>query len=297
MANSPFRAGYVAIVGRPNVGKSTLLNALVGEKLSIVTAKAHTTRHRLLGALNHENFQAIFIDTPGHARRTAKALHRMMARTYRQAVDDADLVFLVVEARGLKRDDHALIEALADIRDRTILVINKIDQLQQRSRLLPFLEDLKRHNFLAYVPICATRADALGGLIEALVANLPEGPPLFPLDFTTDKDMRFRAAELIREKLFNQLHQEIPYGLTVEIEAMRRSDGGRWEFNAIIWIERESHKPIVIGKAGRVLKSVGRDARLELSEILSERVHLELWIKIREHWSDNVHELIRLGYD
>ena len=292
------RLPVVAVVGRPNVGKSTLLNALVGEKLSIVSAKPHTTRHRVLGVLNSGPMQAVFIDTPGHARRTAKALHRMMARSYRQAVEDADLILLVVEATGLRRDDHALIEALADVRRRTVLVVNKIDRLKPRSNLLPLLDELGKLDFLAYVPVSATRGENVTALIDTLRSCLPEGPPLFPPEFKTDKDLRFRAAEIIREKLFAQLHQEVPYGLTVEIESIERmADDDRLVVGGLIWVERESHKPIVIGKAGRVLKSIGAEARVELNALFGERVHLNLWIKVREHWSDNERELRRLGFE
>lgn len=291
------RSGFVAIVGRPNVGKSTLLNAIVGEKLSIVSAKPHTTRHRVLGVLNSGTMQAVFIDTPGHARRTAKALHRMMARTYRQAVEDADLILLVVEATGLRRDDHVLIDALAGMRNRTILVINKIDRLGSRDLLLPLLDAVGKIGFLEYVPVSATRRENVAALIDTLRAHLPEGPPLFPPDFRTDKDVEFRAAEIIREKLFARLHQEVPYGLTVEIESIDRLDDDRLEVGGLIWVERESQKPIVIGKSGSLLKSVGTDARVELAELFGQRVHLNLWIKVREHWSDNERELRRLGYD
>lgn len=292
------RSGFVAIVGRPNVGKSTLLNALVGEKLSIVSARPHTTRHRVLGVLNEGAMQAVFIDTPGHARRTAKALHRLMARTFRQAVEDADLILLLVEATGLKRDDHALIDALAGMRGRIVLVVNKIDRLGSRSSLLPLLDELGKLDFVAYVPVSAARGENLPALIDTLRSHLPEGPALFPPEFRTDRDVKFRAAEIIREKLFAQLSQEVPYGLTVEIESIERADDDdRLVVGGLIWVERESHKPIVIGKSGRILKAAGTEARIELGELFGERVHLNLWLKVREHWSDNERELRRLGYD
>ena len=291
------RSGFVAIVGRPNVGKSTLLNALLGEKLSIVSAKPHTTRHRILGILNRPGLQAAFIDTPGHARRSGKALHRAMARTYRQAVEDADLVVLVMEATGIARGDRELFDALADIRERTVLVINKIDMLKGRTPLLPLLAELEAYGFRDYVPVSALTMRNLEPLIDVIASALPEGPPLYPPEFRTDKGVAFRAAEIIREKLFEALHQEVPYGLTVEIETIEKSASGRVEINALIWIERDSHKPIVIGKGGRLLKSVGTAARHDIAALLGESVHLNLWIKVREHWSDNERELRRLGYD
>ena len=296
MAEAVQCSGYVAIIGRPNVGKSTLLNALVGQKLSIVSAKPHTTRHRVLGVLNRPGLQAVFIDTPGHARRSAKALHRLMARTYRQAVEDADLILLVVEATRIRREDRELFEALAEFRGRTVLILNKIDLLKSRDGLLPLLQELSAFGFRDYLPVSALGADNLGPLVDVIAEGLPEGEPLYPPDFSTDKDFRFRAAEIIREKLFQRLHQEVPYGLTVEIEAIEETDE-QVRIDGLIWVDRQSHKPIVIGSNGRVLKSVGTDARVEISELLGERVHLNLWLKVREHWSDSERELRRLGFD
>lgn len=290
-------SGAVAIVGRPNVGKSTLLNALIGQKISIVSEKPHTTRHRILGVLNHEGGQAVFIDTPGHARRSQHALHRLMARAIHQALDVCDLAVLVIEAKRVTAEDRQLIELLSDRADKTILVVNKIDQLKARMELLPRLRELEKTPFLAYVPVSAKSGENLAALVDTIIENLPIGPALYPVDMTTDRDLRFRASEVIREKLFQQLHQEVPYGLTVEIEHFQRGDDGRWLVHGLIWLEREGHKPIVIGKEGQVLKRVGRDARLELTELLGDRVHLELWVKIREHWSDNERELQRLGFD
>lgn len=292
------RSGYVAIVGRPNVGKSTLLNALVGEKISIVTPKPHTTRHRILGILNRDGNQAVFVDTPGHAARTGRAMHRLMARAIHQAIEDCDLMLLVVDARRFTDEDEKLAELLRPRFDRTLLVLNKIDLLKPRSRLLPMLDELgKRYPFAAFVPISASRRENLDGLLAELFARLPPGPPLFPPEMKTDRDLAFRAAEIVREKLMYALRQEVPYGLGVEIEHLAKTEDDRWLVHALIWLERESHKPIVIGKGGEVLKNVGREARLELCELLGGRVHLEMWVKVREHWSDSERELKRLGFD
>jgi GTP-binding protein Era len=292
------RSGYVAIVGRPNVGKSTLLNALVGEKISIVSPKPHTTRHRILGILNRDGHQAVFVDTPGHAARTQRAMHRLMARAIHQAVEDCDLILFVVDARGMTDEDEKLAEMLRPRFDRTLLVLNKVDTVKPRSRLLPMLERLaKEYPFAAFVPISATRRDNLDGLLAELFSRLPPGPPLFPPEMKTDRDLAFRSAEIIREKLMHVLHQEVPYGLGVEIEHIAKTEDERWLVHALIWLERESHKPIVIGKGGEVLKQVGREARLELCDLLGGRVHLEMWVKVREHWSDSERELKRLGFD
>lgn len=300
--NKAFRCGYVAIVGRPNVGKSTLLNALIGEKVSIVSAKPHTTRHRILGVLNRESHQAVFVDTPGlqpGARKDPKrALHRLMARAIHQAVEDADVILMVVEAGKLTREDRRLAELLAEKTDKTLLVLNKMDTVRAREELLPILEAAaKEFPFAAFVPVSARKSMNLEGLVEDILDRLPEGPALFPPDMSTDRTTNFRIAEIIREKLLSSLHQEVPYGLTVDVEYLGRSEEDQWLIHAVIWIERANHKAIVIGKGGRVLKGVGQAARLELIELLGDRVHLELWVKVREHWSDNERELQKLGFD
>jgi GTP-binding protein Era len=292
-----FRSGHVALLGRPNVGKSTLLNALVGHKISIVTAKPHTTRHRILGALNRPHGQAVFIDTPGFARDSGRVLHRLMARALRQSLEDADLVVLVTEAQRPSDVDTDLIREVIESGRPAILVINKIDRLASRDALLPRIDALKEYPFLEFIPVSARSGTNLGALEEAIMRHLPPGPAFYPQDFTTDRSETFRAAEIIREKLMSSLHQEIPYGIAVEIESMQRAEPGQRDVHAVIWIERASHKAIVIGKGGSVLKRVGREARLELNRLFGERVHLKLWVKLREHWSDNVEELKRLGFD
>lgn len=287
----------MALLGRPNVGKSTLLNALVGEKISIVTAKPHTTRNRILGVLTREDGQAVFIDTPGFSRQTGRVLHRLMARSLNQTRADADLIVLVTEANRPVDADQELLREISASQTPAILVINKIDRLKGRDALLPRLAELQQYPFRDYVPVSARNGDNLPRLIAAIMQALPPGPAMFPADFKTDLGDTFRAAEIIREKLMTDLHQEIPYGIAVQIESMRELDDGRLEIRAVIWIERESQKAIVIGKQGQLLKRIGRAARLELNELLKKRVHLELWVKLREHWSDNAEELKRLGYD
>lgn len=291
------RCGFVAIVGRPNVGKSTLLNALVGEKLSIVTDKPHTTRQRVLGVLNRGNDQAVFIDTPGHARRTKRALHRLMARQIHQALEDCDVALLVVEADRLTSQDRALIEMLEGKLDRTFLVLNKLDALPSKTALLPTLDQLSGKPFAAFLPISARTGDNLERLVEQIFAHLPVGPKQFPNGMITDRDLAFRIGETIREKLMTLVHQEVPYGMTVEVEHLGRNDEGQRLVHALIWIERESQKKIIIGKGGAVLKEAGTLARQELRQLLGERVHLELWVKVREHWADSERELQRLGFE
>ena len=279
------------------MGKSTLLNALVGEKVSIVSAKPHTTRHRILGVLNNNTDQAVFIDTPGHARRDGRALHRLMSRVIHQSVEDCDLILLVVEATRRGGQDTSLIELLGERVARTIIVLNKVDLVKDKANLLPVLKALGQYPCLSFVPLSAKSGKNLSSLRDEIFKNLPEGAPMFPLNVATDRDMRFRAAEIIREKLLENLHQEIPYGLTVEVEHLHQSEDNRWLAHGLIWLERATHKPIVIGKQGQLLKRVGTAARIEISEMLGDRVHLELWVKIREHWSDSERELQRLGFD
>src|SRR5690606_26298263 len=222
---------------------SSDLNALVGEKISIVTPKPHTTRHRILGILNRNGSQAVFVDTPGHAARSERAMHRLMARVIHQAIEDCDLILLVVDARRLTDEDEKLAELLRPRFDRTLLVLNKIDLLKPRSRLLPILDDVaKRYPFAAFVPVSATRRENLDVLLGELFSRLPPGPPLFPPEMKTDRDLAFRAAEIVREKLMYALRQEVPYGLGVEIEHIAKTEDDRWLVHALIWLERESHK-------------------------------------------------------
>jgi GTPase len=289
--------GLIAIVGRPNVGKSTLLNALIGEKISIVTDKPHTTRQRVLGVLNRGADQAVFVDTPGHARRTKRALHRLMARQIHQAVEDCDVVLLVVEGKDVRADDHALMDMLASKLDRTLLVVNKIDAVASKAQLLPVLQKLSVLPFAALIPISAKTGENLGRLTDEIFVRLPEASWMFPKGMVTDRDLAFRIGEVIREKLMTLLHKEVPYGLTVEVEHLGHNEEGQRVVHALIWLERESQKSIVIGKGGGVLKQAGTEARQELRELLGERVHLELWAKVREHWADNERELQRLGFD
>ena len=291
------RCGFVAIVGRPNVGKSTLLNALIGQKLSIVTDKPHTTRQRVLGVLNRGPDQAVFIDTPGHARRSKRALHRLMARQIHQALEDCDLALLVVEAGGLRAQDRELMDVLGERLNQTFVIVNKIDALASKTEMLPLLEKLAERPFAAFLPVSARTGENLDRLATQIFEHLPGGPQLFPLGMITDRDLAFRIAEVIREKLMTRLHQEVPYGLTVEVEHVGTNPEGQRLVHALIWLERESQKKIVIGKHGGVLKQAGTEARQELRQLLGERVHLELWVKVREHWADNERELQRLGFD
>ncbi|MEE8344948.1 MAG: GTPase Era [Woeseiaceae bacterium] len=291
------RCGFVAVVGRPNVGKSTLINAIIGSKVSIVTPKPQTTRHRILAVYTRNDSQIIFVDTPGLHRGAAKTINRMMNRTAASALADADLILFVSEANRWTVEDQDVLDRLKESPVPAIALLNKIDKVHPKEELLAVLSAMsERHTFDEVLPISAKLNDNLDRLVELIPAYLPESPALYPEEMITDRSESFQIAELIREKLTLLLRQEIPYGLTVEIEQMKKEPGGVG-INAIIWVERNSQKGIVVGKGGNVLKKVGRSARLELKERLGVPVHLELWVKVKDSWADSEKELLRLGYE
>ncbi len=290
-------SGYVAIVGRPNVGKSTLINALVGEKISITTPKPQTTRHRILGVLTQGPRQAVLVDTPGLQQDTKRAIHRLMTRTVHQALADADVIVLVVEAGRLEKQDEFLIRLASESGMPLVLVVNKIDRVTPRERLLPYLQRLgEAGDFTAIVPVSAKSGENLPELARCILDAVPAGPRLFPEGMRTDRDQAFRVVEIIREKLMLRLHQEVPYGISVELEHMRPVGQG-WLLHAVVWVERDAHKAIVVGRGGRVMKDVGGAARAELSRLLGGPVHLELWVKVRKHWADSERTLRQMGLD
>ena len=251
-----------------------------------------------MGIINRGDAQAVFIDTPGLQRDKRKALYRLMARSVGQAIGDADVVVMLLDVTRTTDEDRRLWSMLADRADATIVVLNKIDLLERRMVLLERLQKVaEAFPAAAFVPISARKGVNLDALAAEIFARLPAGPWLFPADMTTDKDLRFRIAETIREKLLTALHDEIPYGLAVEVEHIGKNEDDQAVVHALIWLERESHKAIVIGKQGRVLKAVGRAARLDLNELLGSRVHLELWVKVRQGWADSERELSRLGFE
>ncbi|MGH8134453.1 MAG: GTPase Era [Steroidobacteraceae bacterium] len=292
-----FRSGVAALVGRPNVGKSTLLNALVGEKLSIVTPRPQTTRHRILGICNLPGAQVAFVDTPGLHRTAGRALNKAMNRTAAAALADADLVVLVVEAPLWAAEDELVLSRIARSGRPAIVAVNKIDRVRPRERLLPYLAALAaRHAFLAIVPVSALKADNIDDLRDTIAAHLPASPALFPEGELTDRAPAFRIAEMIREKLTLELNQEVPYGIAVEVERLTEEEH-RLVVDAAVWVDRAGQKPIVIGAKGERLKRVGRAARLALNGLLGRRVHLNLWVKVRENWADNARSLKELGVE
>jgi GTP-binding protein Era len=296
-AGPDFRCGFAALVGRPNVGKSTLLNALVGQKLSIVTPRPQTTRHRILGVLSSAQAQIAFVDTPGLHAQAGRALNQAMNRTATAALEGADLAVLVLEAPHWTSEDELALARVVQAQRPAIAAVNKIDRVRPRERLLPYLGELAaRHEFLAIVPVSALKAENIQDLRDTIARHLPCSQALFPLDQLTDRGTPFRIAEMIREKLTLELNQEVPYGIAVEVERLAHEDG-QLMVDAAIWVDREGQKPIVIGAHGARLKRVGRSARLALNELLGERLHLNLWVKVRENWADNARALRELGLE
>jgi GTP-binding protein Era len=295
--DAEFRSGFAALVGRPNVGKSTLLNALVGQKLSIVTPRPQTTRHRIVGISHLPHAQIAFVDTPGLHHHGSRALNRAMNRTAATSLNDADLVVLVVEAGKWTAEDDLALERVAASKLPAIAAVNKIDQVRPRERVLPYIAELaKRHEFVAVVPLSALKSDNVEALRKTIAEHLPVAPAMYADDELTDRSLEFRIAEMIREKLTLELNQEVPYGVAVEVEQMKEQDG-QLTVDAAIWVDREGQKPIVIGAKGERLKRVGRSARIALNDMLLRRLHLNLWVKVRENWADNARALKQLGLE
>jgi GTP-binding protein Era len=289
-------SGIVAIVGRPNVGKSSLLNALVGRKVSIVAPKPQTTRHRIQGVLHRPQGQVVFVDTPGLHRKAPRALNRYMNDAVTGALHDVDLALFVVEAARWTDEDEAVLDKLKQGRAPVGLIVNKVDRLDNKAGLLPEIEKLAAmHAFSFIVPLSAKSGDNLDALVRELFSRMPEGPPLYPEGQIVGHDLGFTIAELVREKLMRALAQELPYSLTVETETLDHS-GTIVRASAVIWVERDNQKKIVIGEDGGMLKRVGSAARRELEYMTGAKVVLKLWVKVKENWTDDPQALKRFGY-
>ncbi|MFM8442362.1 MAG: GTPase Era [Methylococcus sp.] len=290
------KSGYVAIVGRPNVGKSTLLNHLVGQKISITSRRPQTTRHRIHGIRTTEAGQAIFVDTPGIHASEKRAMNRYLNKAAGAALADVDVVLWLIDRPAWLPEDELVLQRIQRAGVPVILVINKIDRLEDKNVLLPFLQEASdRHDFAAMIPLSALRGANLDELDRTIMELLPEGEPIFPEDQVTDRSLRFMAAEIIREKLLRALGQEVPHALTVEIEEYKQEEG-LTRIRALILVERAGQKAIVIGKNGEVMKKVGERARHDLERLLEGKVFLQLWVKVKEGWSDDERALRSLGY-
>lgn len=291
------RCGYVAIVGRPNVGKSTLLNRLIGQKLSITSRRPQTTRHQVLGIATEGNVQAIYVDTPGIHKAATRAINRYMNRAAVSVLDDVDVAVFVVDALKWTEDDALVLERLAKAECPVILAVNKVDELADKAKLLPHLQWLsQQREFAEIVPISARGGHNVDVLAQLVAKLLPEQPHVFGPDELTDRSQRFLAAELIREKVMRQLGDEIPYQLAVEIEKFAEEDG-LYRINAAILVEKDGQKAIVIGKGGERLKKIGTQARIDMERMFGCKVMLEVWVKVRGGWADDERALKSLGYD
>jgi GTP-binding protein Era len=296
MAPVAERCGTVAIVGRPNVGKSTLLNRLLGQKLAITSHKAQTTRHAILGVKSRGDGQILYVDTPGLHQRGGSALNRMLNRTARASLADVDVILYLIEAGRFTDEDQHALDAIAATDAPVVAAVNKVDRVKRKESLLPFLAELgRRYAFAEVVPISAQTGDQVALLEDRLLALLPEGAPIYPEDQLTDRSERFFAAELLREQLTRRYAKELPYAVTVEIERFEDL-GDRYLIHALIWVEREGQKAIIIGSAGAALKATATEARKQMQRMFGCPVHLEVWVKVKQSWSSDEAALVSLGY-
>jgi GTP-binding protein Era len=296
MPSGDYRCGYIALVGRPNTGKSTLLNRLIGQKISITSRRPQTTRHRIIGINTLENAQFIYVDTPGLHRYSGRAMNRYMNRTASMALQDVDVVVFLVEGLRWTPDDELVLGKLASLDCPVILAVNKVDLIADKASLLPGLQALSRKRAFAHIiPISAHKGDNVAALESCVAAVLPAAAPFFPEDQVTDRSERFLVAERIRETLFRNLARELPYGVSVEVERFRR-ERHCIHIHALIWVERQSQKTIVVGRKGEMLHEIGQQSRVEIEKMLESKVNLKLWVKVKEGWADDERALKSLGY-
>lgn len=298
MSDEHYRSGFVALIGRPNVGKSTLLNRLLGQKLAITSRRPHTTRHQLLGIHTTKDYQMVFVDTPGMHDGKQNSMNRYINRTARASLMGVDAVVVLISPRGWTDADRMVLEAANKEGVPVIVAINKIDTLEDREALLPLLSETSNmfaNTVKEVVPISALKGDNLDRLEQALLNYLPLQPVLFPEDQVTDRSLRFMASEFVREQIFRQLGQEIPHATAVSIESWK-DEKKLVHIEAIIWVERSGQKAIIIGKKGARLKEIGTEARKSLQKLIGKKINLQLWVKVRENWRDNETVLRNLGF-
>ena len=291
-----FRCGWSALVGRPNIGKSTLLNRIIGQKVSIISRRPQTTRHRILGVLTRERYQLILVDTPGIHRSESNYLNRVFNRAATSSLDSVDVNLMMIDARGWHDDDDKVLNVIKKTPSNSILLINKIDLLKDKTRLLPLLEQCsQRHDFKEIIPVSAHNGSGVEQLLKCLYNYLPQGQADFPKQMVTDRTQRFMAAELVREQIFTQLGEELPYTSAVQVEEFE-STQTLLRISVLIWVDKASHKPIFLGKNGARLKNIGTQARHEMEAIFDNKVYLQLWIKVKEGWAESDLSLRTLGY-
>ena len=290
-------AGLIAIVGRPNVGKSTLLNALLGQKISITSRKPQTTRHRILGILTEENKQAILVDTPGLHSEEKRAINRLMNRAATSSIAEVELIVFLVEGTNWTSDDDLVLNKIKKSGSPCILVVNKVDNVVDKDELLPHLQKLgAMHDFTDIVPISASKGNGVDTIAKLCLNSLPESDFWFPEDHITDRSSRFMASEIIREKLIRFTGDELPYSTTVEIEQFKMDNKGIIHINALVLVERESQKRMIIGNKGDRLKTIGQEARRDMENLFDAKVFLETWVKVKSGWADDERALRSLGY-
>lgn len=289
--------GFVAIVGRPNVGKSTLLNKILGQKISITSRKAQTTRHRIVGIHTEGKYQTIYVDTPGLHIEEKRAINRLMNRAASSAITDVDLIIFVVDGTHWNDDDEMVLNKLRQAKSPVVLAINKIDNVKNKDELLPFITELnKKFVFKDIVPISAQRGNNVQNLLKIIRTSLKQGVHHFPEDYVTDRSQRFMASEIIREKLMRFTGEELPYSVTVEIEQFKVNERGTYEIHGLILVERDGQKKMVIGSKGQKIKVIGTEARLDMEKLFDNKVHLQLWVKVKSGWADDERALRSLGY-
>lgn len=294
--NTPFHSGFISIVGRPNVGKSTLLNHLIGQKISITSRKAQTTRHRITGILTEENTQFVFVDTPGFQTQHLNTLNKGLNRVVTSSLRDVNVVLFVIEARHFDERDRQVMNLLPKNMP-VLLVINKVDNMEDKGELLPFIRDIaEEREFTAIVPVSAKQNKQLDTLLDAIRPFLPEGEKIYPEDEVTDRNERFLAAEIVREKVFRFTGEELPYSVSVVIEQFKM-DGKMRRIHAAILVDKDAHKAMLIGKNGEKLKEIATQARLDMEKMFDGKVFLEVWIKVRSGWADSAQMLKSLGYE
>jgi len=297
MTNLKSHCGLIAIVGRPNVGKSTLLNSLLGQKVSITSRKPQTTRHRILGILTEQHHQAILLDTPGLHSDEKRAINRLMNRAASSSIAEVELVMFLVEGTHWTDDDEMVLNKIKQSGAACVLVLNKIDNVQDKEQLLPHLQWLaQKHSFQEIVPISASKGDNVDKIKALCFAFLPESEFWFPDDYITDRSSRFMASEIMREKLMRFTGDELPYSTTVEIEQFKQDANGMLHINALILVERESQKRMVIGNKGEKLKRIGQAARGDMEALFDQAIFLETWVKVKSGWADDERALRSLGY-
>ena len=295
--NQKTYCGFIAIVGRPNVGKSTLLNKILGQKISITSRKAQTTRHRIVGIHTEGAYQAIYVDTPGLHIEEKRAINRLMNRAASSAIGDVDLIIFVVEGTKWTEDDEMVLNKLRATKAPVVLAINKIDNVKEKDELLPHITELsQKFDFVEILPISAQRGKNVHILQKIVRDSLREGVHHFPEEYVTDRSQRFMASEIIREKLMRFMGEELPYSVTVEIEQFKVNERGVYEINGLILVEREGQKKMVIGAKGQKIKTIGIEARADMERLFDAQVHLELWVKVKSGWADDERALRSLGY-